>query len=359
MSRKVLRILLLCAALLPTGCAVWPRHGLDPSRAAQVERAAFPPYNLSRETEDRILALNPMHVTEKDVREVLAPAPAPRIINIHGGIYPVHLRMVSFSRFLMGMGYPGASITNPGDGTYSFSCYESSAKIAGVIAWYYERDGMRPMLIGHSQGGFQVVKVLDKLAGKSFSRKLAVWNPLTWQREHRYTITDPLTGKTRPVVGLGISYAVSMGAGGLTRILPNQWDMNFRLRTIPNSVDEFTGFYKHRDLLGGDFLGWGPANLFKANGTAHVRNVRLPGSWKHGAVPDTVHLLKSQEIIDRINHYQPGDDALVVVPSNEDTMKPETLHLFFAEDVWFSVKKHWVLELQRLIRAKRALHDGH
>ena len=160
------RVLFLCASLLPTGCAVWPRHGLDPVRAAEVERAAFPPYDLSRETEDRILALDPGHVTEKDVREVLAQAPAPRLINIHGGIYPVHLRMVSFSEFLMGMGYPGASITNPGDGTYSFSCYESSAKIAGVIAWYYEHDGLRPMLVGHSQGGFQVVKVLDKLAGK-------------------------------------------------------------------------------------------------------------------------------------------------------------------------------------------------
>ena len=46
----------------------------------------------------------------------------------------------------MGMGYPGASITNPGDGTYTFSCYESSEKIAGVIAWYYEREGLRPMM---------------------------------------------------------------------------------------------------------------------------------------------------------------------------------------------------------------------
>ena len=62
------------------------------------------------------------------------------------------------------MGYPAGSLTNPSDGTYSFSCYESSEKIAGVIAWYYEKEGLRPMMVGHSQGGMQVVKVLRNLA---------------------------------------------------------------------------------------------------------------------------------------------------------------------------------------------------
>jgi hypothetical protein len=38
--------------------------------------------------------------------------------------------------------------------------------------------------------------------------------------------------------------------------------------------------------------------------------------------------------------------------------KPETLHLMWAEDVWFSIKKHWVLELQRLLRARRVLMHG-
>ena len=57
--------------------------------------------------------------------------------------------MFGFCRFLVGMGYPAGSITNPGDGTYTFSCYESSEKIAGCIAWYYEREGLRPMIVGH------------------------------------------------------------------------------------------------------------------------------------------------------------------------------------------------------------------
>ena len=263
--------------------------------------------------------------------------------------------MISFSHFLVGMGYPEASIRNPGDGTWTFSCYESSDMIAGMIAWYYEKEGMRPMIVGHSQGGFQAVKVLNNFA---YSARLAVWSPLTWRTEDRYEITDPLTGKKRPVVGLQLPYVTSMGAGGVTRLLPNQWAMNFRLRTIPDTVEEFTGFYKGRDLLGGDYWGYGPANLFEASGTAMVRNIQLPAEWKHGKVPDTEHLLKSQEIMDRINNYQPPPEALVVVPSNEDTLNPETLNYPWAEDVWYSIKKHWVFELQRLIRARRALQHA-
>ena len=106
--------------------------------------------------------MNPERVTDQEVREVLSRAPAPRIVNIHGGIYPVHLCMVSFSEFLIGMGYPEDKIRSPGDGSFSFSCYESSEKIAGAIAWYYEKEGLRPIIVGHSQGGIQTVKVLHR-----------------------------------------------------------------------------------------------------------------------------------------------------------------------------------------------------
>jgi hypothetical protein len=30
-------------------------------------------------------------------------------------------------------------------------------------------------------------------------------------------------------------------------------------------------------------------------------------------------------------------------------------NILWAADVWYSIKKHWVLELQRLIRARNAL----
>lgn len=350
----LVQALALGVAFLVAGCGNIHRHGLDAARVRQVESTLVrPETGLSRELEDQILALNPTNVTAHDVSEVLRRAPAPRVINIHGGIATVIPRMVSFSEFLIGMGYPAISLTNPSDGTYSFSCYESSEKIAGVIAWFYEKEGLRPMMVGHSQGGMQVIKVLYHFAAKP-SAKLHVWNPLTWEKEKRCEIVDPLTGRKRPVVGLQLPYVTSVGAGGLTRVLPNQWDMNLRLRTIPDSVEEFTGFCKEHDLLGGDFLGYGPVNHFKANGQAAVRNVWLPREYKHGEIPDTQHLLKSQQIKDWINNYRPSPET-VVTPKLAVQFDADSRHILWAADVWYSIKKHWVLELQRLIRAKRAL----
>jgi hypothetical protein len=72
-------------------------------------------------------------------------------------------------------------------------------------------------------------------------------------------------------------------------------------------------------------------------------------------VPDTRHLLDSQGIKDRINDYTPDKPMTLDDPSNS---QPETLHLMWAEDVWFSIKKHWVVELQRLIRSQRAWAEG-
>jgi hypothetical protein len=344
---------LLGAALCFSGCGAYQRHGLEPSRAQQVQREVLPGHPaLSRDLEDKILALNPEDVTAGDVENVLCHAPAPQIILIHGGLKSVIKDMVSFSEFLIGMGYPGASLTNAGDGTYTFSCYESSEKIAGVIAWYYEQQGLRPMMLGHSQGGMQVVKVLDRLASGA-SAKLYVYNPLTWQKENRYEIVNPLTCQRLPVVGLKLPYVSAVGAGGLTRVLPNQWEMNFKLRTIPDTVEEFTGFCKERDLLGGDFLGYGPANHYKASGTAVVRNVWLPSEYAHGRIPDTKHLLQSQAMKDWINNYRAFREP-VVHPKLDVVFEGDSRHILWAADVWYSIKKHWVLELQRWIAAERS-----
>jgi len=349
MSNSRTIFLVLVAALL-CGCATRSQFHHDPSSAQQTEKASPPgAATLSRELEEKILALDPERVTEKEIREVLSLAPAPRIINIHGGIYPVYLLMDSFSEFLIGMGYPELSLRNLANGAYTVSCYRSSEEIAGMIAWHYEREGMRPMIVGHSQGGMQTVKVLHKLAGNP-SGTLAVWNPLTRTSEARSDITDPLTGENRPVTGLQVSYATAVGAGGLTRIMPNQWDVNPKLRQIPDSVAEFTGFYKGFDLLGGDLLGGKSANSYKPTGTAVVRNVRLPAGYNHVTVPGTKHLLKSQPIKDWINHYQPTDE-----PQLDAQFDSDSSHILWAADVWHSIKKHWVRELQRLIRAKRAL----
>jgi hypothetical protein len=176
---------------------------------------------------------------------------------------------------------------------------------------------------------------------------------VTWQPEDRFEITDPLTGKPQPVVGLRLPYVSGVAGGGLTRILPNQWDMIGNLRTIPDSVEEFTCFYKHNDLLGGDFLGYGSLNHSKASGTAVVRNVRLPTWYKHGPIPDTRHLLATPEIRDWINNFDPARPL-----EGEPKFDVDSQNILWAADVWYSIKKHWVLELQRSIHARRSHDNG-
>ena len=325
----------------------------DAAKVAQIESThGLRSWPLSREQENRILALNPERVTDHDVRHTLAGAPAPRIVNIHGGLARVIQRLESFSRFLSGLGYPEQATRNPGNGSYTISCYEDAEMMAGCIAWYYEREGMRPMLITHSQGGFQAVKVLEFLSGQRADR-LTVWSPLTWKPEERTEITDPLTGKKRPVVGLSVSYIAALGAGGATRVLPNQWDMMFSLRTVPDAVDEFTGFYLGMDPVGGDYFGYGPANHFKSSGHARVRNVQLPANYSHGSTPDLEHLLTNPQAIEWINSYVPGSE-----PKDPQDIG-DVKGIIFGADVWKSVKRHWVIELQRLIRARRGQGHGH
>ena len=176
-------ITLVMVGVLLSGCATTKTdHKLTTYREAAQKGTVLRQFSLDQALEEKIMAMSPDRVSEQEVREVLARAGAPRIVNIHGGIYPVYLCMESFSQFLVGMGYPEEKIRNPGNGSFSFSCYGSSQKVTGAIAWYYENEGMRPMLIGHSQGGIQAVKVLHELDGM-FGDQIAVWNPLKGQYE--------------------------------------------------------------------------------------------------------------------------------------------------------------------------------
>jgi hypothetical protein len=345
--------LILCTALLFSACVTAPeKRAASPDAPTNAIVSPVQQLTLDPQTQDRILALDPENVTADQVRDLLSKAPAPRIINIHGGVLPIQGYLVSFSQFLTGMGYPESSIRNPRNGLYTFAFYDSSEMLAGTIAWYYEHEGMRPMLVGHSQGGFQVVRVLYRLIGDP-STELKVWNPLTDTQEERSVIIDPLTNTTRPVVGLQVSFASATVAGGLARILPNQWSMNSRLRHIPDSVEEFTGFQKGLDLLGGDYLGYGSANDYESAGSAVVRNVRLPASYAHTFIPDTKHLAMNQTTRNWIENYRPTNPQV-----QAPVLDADCSHILWAADLWYSVKKHWVLELQRLIRSRRALNHA-
>src|SRR6185312_10452178 len=203
---------------------------------------------LSPDLEARILAIDPRHVSDDDVRHVLAQGPTPRIVALHGGIYPVHLVMESFADFLIGMGYPEREIRDPGSHDLTHSPYEDARVLAGEIVWYYEHEGVRPMMVGHSQGGMQAVKVLYDLAGL-LGDSVTVVDPVTHTDLGRMTFLDPLTGKTRPVTSFRVPYASSVGAGGLASLLPNQWIMAERTFEIPDTVEDFTGFQIGVDLI--------------------------------------------------------------------------------------------------------------
>jgi pimeloyl-ACP methyl ester carboxylesterase len=341
-------MLAACAVLSVLGCATLPNGTVERTRNDSVERGkVLRSLNLEPALEDRILALDPDHISDYDVRSTLAAAPTPRIILLHGSVYPSYLIMTSFAKFLEGMGYPEKELRDPSDGAYSQSPYGSSQRIAGEIAWHYEHDGVRPMIVGHSQGGMQAVKVLYTLAG-AFESKVAVWDAATDEAEDRYSIVDPLDGSKRPVVGLSVTYVTAVGAGGAAFMLPNQWDMLLKLRTIPDTVDDFTGF-----AIRGDMIEWtlpgASEGQYRRGGAATVRNVILPITYNHITVPITHALAADPKARAWINAYVPGTDEEPKVPSDV-----RGLNILWAADVWFSIKKHWCLEAQALVRAKRA-----
>jgi hypothetical protein len=107
------------------------------------------------------------------------------------------------------------------------------------------------------------------------------------------------------------------------------------------------------DMAGGDFFGYGSSNDYYALGSARVRNVRLPSTSPHWTIPYAEGLLDNQEVRDWIDGYQPvgtGEKPTGTEP------EPEWMsaRILWAAEVWHGIKKHWVLELQRLIRAQSA-----
>ncbi len=174
-SRMSRYLLIVALGLVAAGCATIPPPGSAPGVSQTGNLAVLRGVAIGHVLEDRILALDPEHLSAADVT-TLASGPTPRIILLHGGIYPVHLAMESFGEFLVGMGYPESRIRDPATGEWSYSPYDNSERLAGLVAWSYEHDGLRPMLIGHSQGGLHAVKILKELAGQR-AQSVYAWNP--------------------------------------------------------------------------------------------------------------------------------------------------------------------------------------
>jgi hypothetical protein len=297
---------------------------------------------VTRELEEKVLSLNPYAISEREVAEVLSKCPAPKVFSFNGSV-PI-VTMESFGRFLVRMGYPEASIRDPTNGSYSYSSYRSSAEMVGRVAWYYEKEGMRPMVIGHSQGGMLSVKILHELAG-AFQEEIEVTNPYSGKSENRHFITDPLTGKECPVVGLKLGFASAIATGKGVRFVLAQWDMLNRLRKIPDTVEEFVGFHLQNDLISGTLFGVGQGDQYTPVGSAKVRNIVLPRESTHLGIPLIEGLARNDQTRAWINSYAPSNQPSQPPPALEG----ETRNILFAAEVWFNIKKHWCLELKRWI----------
>jgi hypothetical protein len=336
-------------ALVLAACAPMPPAGPE----APAARVAVPDpvgtLRLDPAVEKRLLAIDPDNVSAEDVRDTLSKVPAPRVVLLHGGVFPVHLAMTSFAQFLIGMGYPADQIRHPADGAWSHSPYERSERVAGMIAWAYERDGMRPMMVGHSQGGMQVVKVLHDLAG-TFAPELPVWDPVSDAAQPRTTIVDPFTRKERPVVGVQASFASAVGAGGPSGVLPNQWAVIGRLREIPDTVVQFNGYFIGIDWFAMSLADAGVDKFRSMSGKVEVRNVILPAGYLHVSIPVSHHLPDNPEFRRFIDAYRATSEK----PDESAMPGNYTDNIYYAADNWAAIKKHWVQEAQRLVRARQA-----
>jgi hypothetical protein len=273
---------------------------------------------------------------------VLASVPAPRIIVISGSFDLV--TMDSFSRFLAAMGFPAERIRNPADGAWSYASAIPGTTLAGMLAWHHEHDGMTPMLIGYSGGGMLALRTLHELAG-AFGERIAVVDPRTGDALPRDAIVDPVDGRQRPVVGLRVPYAAAIATGKLPRLILGQWTMLDKIRSVPDTVDEFTGFTLEWDGIAGTFPGSEP---YVATGIAAVRNVTLPATYHHLDLPRTEALAADAASRAWIEAYTPG------APLPRDGGAVDTTNLLHAADIWHSVKKHWCLEGKRFARTASA-----
>jgi len=185
------------------------------------------------------------------------------------------------------------------------------------------------------------------LAG-TFHEKVAVWNPLSGISEERYSIVDPLTREERSVVGFRMGFASAAATGKPMRVLLGQWAMLNHLREIPGTVEEFSGYHLKYDLISGTLFGVGQGDQYSSTGSSSVRNIVLPSGIHHLDIPLTEDLAGDPETRQWIQRYVPSMET----GERSGPFPGEKGNILFAADLWYSIKKHWCLELKRWILAK-------
>lgn len=296
------------------------------------------PAEVSESLETEILALNPNSVDRQQLLALLdRGVPAPQILIIRGGGPPARIVARSFGKFLVGMGYPEDQVRSPGSRSFSISPYKPASQIADLLKKSYEQDGLRPIVVGHSQGGAEAVKVLHVIDGRLIA-EIAPTNAVP-------LLLDPIFPDEGEDRSLHLPLVVSVGGRGLTRTNPNLWNMMLSLHSVPNTAQRFVGYHIPGDILGSDLGGIGKIEYFKAKDRAQVRNVEMPRGYSHFNIISTRRLAKSRTLRTRIDRYAPlpnGKPNAAIVGDERNEL--------WAADVWFEIKRAWVLELQRAVR---------
>ena len=151
------------------------------------------------------------------------------------------------------------------------------------------------------------------------------------------------------MIGISVAYASVVGAGGWALVLPHQWESLDTLRKIPDNVDEFTGYFINVDFFALSFPGNPLDRRYEGSGKDNVRNVELPAGYNHVTIPATSRTGAGRadaRLDQRLRSRE--------VPADASSLPEEAQeHVMWAADVWYSIKKHWCIEAQNLIRARR------
>lgn len=352
--------LIAAAMLLLSGCATTTHQSVTSQYAIESPIPFIETFSIDPSISAQLHKINPEYISQKDIDETLAHYPAPRIFGIGGGVYTAHILMEDLAEFLIGMGYPKQAIFHPTDGKFAMSAYLDPEKIAGECIYYYEREGVRPILIGHSLGGVQAMKTAHFLVGNFGRKPVQIFNPIRSQFEKRTYYVDPYTGDQKELAASPIiAHLVAIGSGGISRAFPSQWSMGRRVKQVPDSVSRMTGIHVEGDWLGNDFLKGKESNTYHAFVLAEVENFYLPTGYNHVTLIRTKHLLQHEEVKEWIDRTRSERDRLTTSSTQPVPLGPGPVdNILLAAKIWNILKYEWYVSALQIDAAYQSHMQG-
>ena len=195
----------------------------------------------------------------------------------------------------------------------------------------------------------QAVKVLHVLNGE-YGASGPVWNPLTDFRRgaaRRSSIRSPAAAAGGRACASPTSRRSARAAP--RSCCPTSGACIGKLRTIPDTVEEFTGYSIDVDFWAWTVPGVDATRKFTNGGKAHVRNVTLPAGISHVIAPRVGGPCRSNRRMRARGSRRTRRDRACRRPPDSRGQ-----HRAGPPTCGGRVKKYWVIEAQRFIRATRA-----